>query len=69
MRQGLFDYCRQYHKDALLSEWDTVKNAPLTPQTVAYSSHICAWWRCANGHEWQAAVYSRTGGSDCPYCA
>ena len=65
MRQGLFDYCRQYHKDALLSEWDTVKNAPLTPQTVAYSSHICAWWRCANGHEWQAAVYSRTGGSDC----
>ncbi len=69
MGQSLFDYCRQYHKDALLSEWDTERNAPLTPQTVSYGSHTPVWWRCGNGHEWKAAVYSRTGGSDCPYCA
>ena len=69
MGQSLFDYCRQYHKDALLREWDTERNAPLTPQSVSYGSHTSVWWRCGNGHAWKAAVYSRTGGSDCPYCA
>ncbi len=28
-----------------------------------------AWWVCALGHRWQAAVSARAGGSDCPYCA
>ena len=27
------------------------------------------WWLCEKGHEWQAAVYTRTGGSGCRYCA
>lgn len=31
MRHSFFDYCRQYHKEALLREWDTARNAPLTP--------------------------------------
>lgn len=26
-------------------------------------------WRCARGHEWTAAVYSRRDGSGCPFCA
>ena len=56
MRQSFFDYCRQYHKDALLREWDTAHNLPLTPQTVTYGSHKSAWWRCENGHEWKAAI-------------
>ena len=47
MRQSFFDYCRQYHKDALLREWDTAHNLPLTPQTVTYGSHKSAWSPCA----------------------
>lgn len=69
MRQSFFDYCRQYHKEALLREWDTARNAPLTPQMVSYGSHTPVWWRCANGHEWEAVVYTRTHGSGCPFCA
>ena len=69
MKQSLYAYCRQYHKDALLTEWDDARNLPLTPETVSYGSQRKVWWRCANGHEWQAPVYSRTGGSGCPYCA
>ena len=68
MRQSFFDYCKQYHKDALLREWDTAHNLPLTPQTVTYGSHKSAWWRCENGHEWKAAVYTRSAGTRCPYC-
>ena len=68
MRQSFFDYCKQYHKDALLREWDTAHNLPLTPQTVTYGCHTSAWWRCENGHEWKAAVYTRIAGARCPYC-
>ena len=68
MRQSFFDYCRQYHKEALLDEWDTEHNLPMTPQTVAYGSHKAAWWRCENGHEWKAAIYTRSDGARCPYC-
>lgn len=69
MRQSFFDYCRQYHKDALLREWDTARNAPLMPQAVTYGSNTPVWWRCENGHEWKAVVYTRTHGSGCPFCA
>lgn len=68
MRQSFFDYCRQYHKEALLDEWDTEHNLPMTPQTVTYGSHKSAWWRCENGHEWKAAIYTRIAGARCPYC-
>ena len=27
-----------------------------------------AWWRCENGHEWKAAIYTRSDGAGCPYC-
>ena len=27
------------------------------------------WWRCTNGHDWQASVVSRSRGKGCPYCA
>ena len=69
MRQSLYAYCRQFHKDALLTEWDDARNLPLTPETVTYGSHTAVWWRCVRGHTWQAAVYARTEGSGCPYCA
>ena len=69
MRQSFFDYCRLYQKQNLLDEWDAERNLPLTPQTVTYGSHTPVWWRCENGHEWEAVVYTRTRGGGCPFCA
>ena len=69
MGQSLDLFCRRYGHTRLLDEWDAARNLPLTPETVTYGSHTAVWWRCAHGHEWQAAIYARTEGSGCPYCA
>ncbi|MBQ2118039.1 MAG: zinc-ribbon domain-containing protein [Clostridia bacterium] len=54
----------------LVKEWHPTKNAPLTPEQITKGSHKKVWWKCANGHEWQATVKSRTlGGCGCPECA
>jgi hypothetical protein len=53
----------------LMHEWDTEKNAGLNPEKLGPASQIKVWWRCANGHEWQAAVHSRSRqGTGCPAC-
>lgn len=70
MHTSLYDYCREHDLDELLQQWHPSKNGPLTPQTVTYGSKRRVWWKCAYGHEWQAAVYTRTGaGTGCPVCA
>ena len=69
MTASLYDYCRAQGLQSLLGQWVFEKNAPLTPNTVSYGSKKRVWWKCEKGHEWQAAVYTRTGGSGCPYCA
>lgn len=54
----------------IAAEWHPTKNAPLTPQQLSPYSNRRVWWRCALGHEWQAAVGARAkAGSGCPYCA
>ena len=54
----------------LLSEWDTEKNAPLTPEQVLAGTHRKIWWRCKKGHSWQAAAVSRIRNrTECPVCA
>ena len=52
----------------LAVEWDSEKNAPLTPQDVTPGSHKLIWWRCQNGHSYRSAVKTRVQGSGCPYC-
>lgn len=69
LRQVLEVYCKALGDDRLLKEWDTEKNGGRTPAAVTYGSREKVHWRCEKGHEWQAAVYSRAGGSGCPYCA
>jgi len=55
---------------ALSREWHPTKNGDLTPRDIARASGKKVWWQCRNGHEWEAAVYSRTlGGNGCPYCS
>lgn len=52
-----------------LDEWDYEKNSDVSPSEVGLVTVKKVWWRCSEGHSWQAAVYSRTAGSGCPYCA
>ena len=52
----------------LVKEWDIEKNLPLTPKDVSVGSGKKVWWKCNKGHEWQARICNRTGGSGCIYC-
>ena len=55
---------------AVAKEWNYEKNNGLMPADVTPNSDIKAWWKCSNGHEWQATIGSRHKGSGCPgsYC-
>ena len=54
----------------LAAQWYQPLNGDVTPQDVRAGSGYRAWWRCGEGHIWQAVVairtYSHTG---CPVCA
>ncbi len=54
---------------SLAKEWNYEKNSGLTPADVLPSSGKKAWWKCKNGHEWQATTKSRSKGTGCPYCS
>ena len=54
---------------SLASEWNYEKNNGLTPAEVMPGRREKVWWKCKNGHEWEAPVYSRSNGCGCPYCA
>ena len=51
----------------LLKEWDYEKNV-INPSEIKSKSSKKVWWKCKNGHSWQAVVYSRTRGRGCPIC-
>lgn len=54
----------------LSAEWHPTKNGRLTPDMVSFGSTKKVWWRCENGHEWQARINSRAaGGNGCVYCS
>ena len=52
----------------LINEWIYEKNKPITPYMVTKGSEKVFWWRCSNGHEYQAPVKYRTK-TGCPYCS
>ena len=53
----------------LANEWCVERNGELSPLQVSISSGKRVWWRCAQGHEWQAQIASRSNGASCPYCS
>ena len=55
----------------LMAEWNFTKNDILgyAPQTISYGSAIKVWWKCQNGHEWEASPNHRSNGRGCPECA
>lgn len=72
-------YCSKWHvsrgvndlatvSPGLAGEWHPTKNGDLLPAQVAAKSNRKVWWLGSCGHEWEAAIYSRTAGRGCPYC-
>ena len=53
---------------ALAAEWNYEKNEILTPQDVTRGSSKKVWWRCREGHEWQATITNRNYENNCPIC-
>lgn len=52
----------------LAKQWHTVRNGDISPEQVSPGSHRTVWWQCEKGHEWRAAVKTRTAGNGCPVC-
>lgn len=52
----------------IATEWNYEKNGGLTPFEVAPASSKRVWWKCKNGHEWQAVILHRHQGHNCPIC-
>lgn len=53
----------------LMKEWDFVKNGKLNPDDFSYGSRLSVWWKCKKGHEWSAAIKTRSSlQSGCPMC-
>lgn len=63
-RGSLYD-----NRPDLVKEWNYEKNYPLTPRDVSCGSSRKVWWICQKGHEWETAIYNRTAGHGCIYCA
>ena len=58
-----------FANETLAKEWNYKKNGFLNPQYMSQNSNHKVWWKCKKGHEWQAAINSRTAGNGCPYCS
>lgn len=54
---------------SLAAEWNYEKNMGLLPTMVSAGSGKSVWWKCKNGHEWQALIANRVEGRGCPYCS
>ncbi len=54
----------------LIKQWDYEKNE-VAPDLITRSYKGKIWWKCDNGHSWQAVVPARTrpNATGCPYCA
>lgn len=52
----------------LMKEWDYEKNE-INPEQVAAGSGRKVWWKCKNGHSWEAYISNRRKGNGCPYCS
>jgi hypothetical protein len=70
---SLEQWCKENNREDLLREWNEEKNStarfPMSPSTMEFSTALNVWWKCKNGHEWQAPIQKRTTfGLECPIC-
>jgi hypothetical protein len=64
--QGFNDLSTTHPELAL--EWHPSKNGNLKPSDVISGTPKRIWWLCEQGHEWPAALFTRTKGIGCPTC-
>jgi glutaredoxin len=60
--------CLATKNPELIKEWHPTKNGSLKPVDVTRGSSKKVWWICSKGHEWEAAIFTRAKGVNCPYC-
>ncbi len=54
----------------LMKEWNWDKNNSISPTGISVGSNQKVWWKCSNGHEWQASIGHRAiRGQGCPFCS
>ena len=52
----------------IASEWNYNKNGKLLPCEFKSQSNKKVWWKCKEGHEWEAIIANRTRrGDGCPF--
>lgn len=49
--------------------WNYEKNGHIEPTKLKQHSNKKVWWKCTNGHEWEAVISSVAYGRRCPYCS
>lgn len=65
--KGFNDFASQFPD--LLKEWDFSRNTIL-PDNISRGYNGKIWWKCKNGHRWQARISSRINlHTGCPYCS
>jgi len=66
--KGFNDLTTRYPE--YLTEWDYDRNTEIDPSEILPGSHKEVWWKCREGHSWQASPNHRISkGRGCPYCA
>ena len=68
IKKSLYDWCIENEKKNLIEEWQELLNI-LTINEVSYGTTKKYWWKCKEGHLWEASVSNRTKGSGCPFCS
>ena len=58
-----------YSNPEVAKEWNYERNGKLKPESFPINSNKKVWWKCTQGHEWQATISSRNSGRGCPYCS
>ena len=54
----------------IAEEWNHERNEGISPEQITPGSTEKVWWKCSQGHEWQAVVKNRalSPRPECPYC-
>lgn len=63
---GFNDFASNYPE--LMKEWNYYKNTGINPNACIKTTSKKVWWKCKEGHEWEAAIVKRVAGTSCPYC-
>ena len=53
----------------IAAQWHPTKNGAVQPSEVTCSTRKMFWWKCVEGHEWDAPVVERTRSKGCPICS